>query len=219
MKLNVRRDEEDDGYESIWLITYSDMVTLLLAFFLLMYSFAMLGGADRSELVRRLNAIEAASPGEQSQLTPEQLEMTARKIADRFGTTGDDSAWIETSETEVTIGLPASVTFKRGDAALNPQARAILEEVGAGLAKMPNDIRIEGHTDDVPIRRGRFRSNWHLSAARAQAVVRLFIDQGVQPTRLQVVGYADTRPREPNDTDTGRRANRRIEIKLIRGGR
>ncbi len=218
MKLNVRRDEEDDGYETIWLITYSDMMTLLLAFFLLMYSFTMLSGPDRSDLVRRLNAIETSGPSEQSKLTPEQLEMTARKIADRFGTAGDDGAWIETSETEVTVGLPASVTFKRGEAALNPTARTILEEVGAGLADMPNDIRIEGHTDDVPIRRGKYPSNWHLSAARAQAVVKLFIDQGVSPTRLQVVGYADTRPRKPNDTEAGKRANRRIEIKLIRAG-
>ena len=81
---------------------------------------------------------------------------------------------------------------------------------------MPNNIRVEGHTDDVPMRGGKFPSNWHLSAARAQSVVRLLMERGVDPRRLQNVGYAETRPRAANDTPENRGVNRRIEIKIVR---
>ena len=79
-------------------------------------------------------------------------------------------------------------------------------------------VRIEGHTDDIPVRAGgRFQSNWQLSAARAQTVVRVFMREGLDPRRIQVVGYADVRSRQANDSPEGRAANRRIEIKLLKG--
>ena len=84
------------------------------------------------------------------------------------------------------------------------------------LAKLPNTIRIEGHTDSIPMRGARFSSNWHLSAARAQSVVRLLLGAGVDARRMQVVGYGDVRPRASNETAEGRGQNRRIEIKILR---
>jgi len=217
VKLSRKRAEDEDEFTTIWLITYSDMVTLLLAFFLLIYSFSVLKEDEQEQLVRALREVEVAGIApEQLEQSPEELEQIARDIAARFGDTGEDEAWVDAGEAEVTVGLPASITFQVGEAELTPRAREILAEVGANLAKTPNAIRVEGHTDNLPIRSGRFASNWHLSAARAQNVVRLFIEQGVAPERLQVVGHADTRPRASNDTPEGRRANRRIEIKLVR---
>ena len=88
----------------------------------------------------------------------------------------------------------------------------------AGILRgLPNVVRVEGHTDDVPMRGGRFKSNWELSAARAQSVVRILMREGLDPRRIQVVGFADVRPREPNETAPGRAANRRIELKLLKG--
>lgn len=207
-----RRDDED--ITSFWLITYSDMVTLLLTFFLLMYSFSVMKDREKEELVGRLNQVSANKVIEQ-QVKKEELEQAARQIAAQFQ---QDQTFVESTETEVTVGLSSAVTFATGDDALSPVGREALGKVAAILAGLPNTIRVEGHTDDVPVRGGRFTSNWQLSAARAQQVVRLLLEAGVAPSRLQVIGYGEVRPRHPNDGEPGRAANRRIEIKLIRSG-
>ncbi|MBI5478924.1 MAG: OmpA family protein [Deltaproteobacteria bacterium] len=214
VRLSHPRSAEGEDVTAFWLITYSDMVTLLLSFFLLMFSFTLLGEQRQEELVRSLNVV--AEGGQAKPEPAADLEARARQIAAQLR--GREAAWVETSEAEVTVGLPSSVTFALGDAALQPQAREDLTKVARILAGMPNLVRIEGHTDDLPIRSAAFPSNWHLSSARAQSVLRLFLEHGLDPRRLQVVGYADTRPRRPNDSEEGRRANRRIEIKLPRGG-
>jgi chemotaxis protein MotB len=207
------RKEEDEDITSFWLITYSDMVTLLLSFFLLMYSFSVLTEQNQQQLVEELRTVAANKvPVERPR---EELEQAARDIAAQFQ---EDQAFVENTETEVTVGLSSEVTFASGDDALSDRGRGALVKAGAILARLPNAVRIEGHTDSVPVRGGRFSSNWHLSAARAQTVVRLLIENGVDARRMQVVGYGDVRPRAGNETPEGRAANRRIEIKILRKG-
>src|SRR5512143_170441 len=203
--ISRRRKEEDEDITSFWLITYSDMVTLLLSFFLLMYSFSVMTEERQQQLVDELRTV---SENKVVRERPrEDLEKAAREIAAQFQ---KDQAFVENTETEVTIGLSSEVTFASGDDALSPAGRDALVKAGAILAKLPNTVRIEGHTDSVPVRGGRFSSNWHLSAARAQSVVKLLIANGVDPRRMQVVGFGDVRPRAANDTPDGRAANRRI---------
>jgi chemotaxis protein MotB len=201
---------EDDG-ESFWLITYCDMVTLLLTFFLLMFSFTVMTEEQQQDLVGLLNKVSESKTVDQAAKL--ELEKAAQEIAAQFDR---KDTFVESSEEEITVGLSSAVTFASGDAALSDAARQPLERVAEILAKLPNTVRVEGHTDDVPIQSVRFPSNWHLSAARAQSVVRMLIDRGVEPRRLQNVGYAETRPRRPNDTPEHRAENRRIEIKIIR---
>ncbi len=215
IRLSRSGQEEDEDITSFWLITYSDMTTLLLSFFLLMFSFTLMTQERRDELVGMLNEVTSAKQV-QDVKKKEELENAARDIAAQFK---KDETFIESSEEEVTVGLSSSVTFDSGEAMLTEKALAPLEKVAGILVKMPNVIRVEGHTDDVPIRGGRFPSNWHLSAARAQSVVRLLMERGVDPKRLQVVGFGEVKPRQPNDTEAGRAANRRIEIKLLRQNR
>lgn len=207
------RKEEDEDITAFWLITYSDMVTLLLSFFLLLYSFSVMPEERQQELVGELNTVSANRVVRERR--EEELEKAAREIASHFE---KDQAFVENTEAEVTVGLSSAVTFATGDDALSPAGRDALGKAAAILAKLPNTIRIEGHTDDVPVRGGRFSSNWHLSAARAQSVVRLLMAQGVDPRRLQVVGFGEVRPRHLDDTPEGRAANRRIEIKILRKG-
>jgi chemotaxis protein MotB len=207
----TRRKGEDEDITSFWLITYSDMVTLLLSFFLLMYSFSVLGEDRQKQLVDELrdvsqNQVKVEKPRE-------DLEQAAREIAAQFQ---KDETFVENTETEVTGGLSSEVTFASGDDALSPGGRAALQKAGTILAKLPNTIRIEGHTDAIPVRGGRFSSNWHLSAGRAQSVVRLLQESGVDARRMQVVGLGDVRPRATNATAEGRAANRRIEIKILK---
>ncbi|MBI3182083.1 MAG: OmpA family protein [Myxococcales bacterium] len=215
----LRRAPEDDDEQvtTFWLITYSDMATLLLAFFLLMFSFTLLTESEGGELLKALNVVtggESADPR-----ASEDLEAAARKIASQFGGAGQEEAFVESSEDEVTVVLPSGITFGSAEASLSAEAGAALEKVAGMLAAMPNTIRVEGHTDNVPIRGGPHPTNWHLSAARAQSVVRLLIERGVDPRRLQIFGFGESRPRRPNLTEDGRRANRRIEIKLLRSER
>lgn len=212
-KVSRKEKEEDEDITSFWLITYSDMVTLLLSFFLLMYSFSVFSEDTRKELVDELRTVtENTVPVERPR---EDLEKAAREIAAQFK---KDEAFVENTETEVTVGLSSEVTFASGDDALSPAGRDALLKAGGILAKLPNTVRIEGHTDSVPMHGARFSSNWHLSAARAQSVVRLLLESGVDARRMQVVGFADVRPRADNETPEGRAANRRIEIKILRKG-
>ncbi len=212
IRLSRKKKEEDEDISAFWLITYSDMVTLLLSFFLLMYSFSVLSDDRQQQLVDELNTV--SDNRVRRERPREDLEAAAREIAAQFQ---KDQAFVENTETEVTVGLSSEVTFGSGDDALSDGARGALERVAGILGKLPNAVRIEGHTDAVPVRGGRFSSNWHLSAARAQRVVRLLMSSGLDPRRLQVVGYGDVRPRGPNDTPEGRAANRRIEIKILKG--
>jgi chemotaxis protein MotB len=211
IRLTRAKKEEDEDITAFWLITYSDMVTLLLSFFLLLYSFSVLTEERQQQLVDELRTVSANKvPVER---TREDLEKAAREIAAQFQ---QDQTFVENTETEVTVGLSSEVTFASGDDALSPVGRDALVKVAAILAKLPNALRIEGHTDAVPVRGGRFSSNWHLSAARAQTVVRLLVGNGVDARRLQVVGFGDVQPRAGNDTAEGRAKNRRIEIKILK---
>lgn len=209
MRLSRPVAEEDEDVTTFWLITYSDMVTLLLAFFLLMYSFTLLDEQRQEELVRTLNVV---ARGVGKQAAGEDLEARAREIAAQFGS----ESWVEATEHEVTVGLPSAVTFAPGSATLSPAGVDALHGIARILTSVPNTVRVEGHTDAVPIATAAFPSNWHLSAARAQSMVRLMIEQGVDPRRVQVVGFGDTRPRASNESEEGRRVNRRIEVKLVR---
>ncbi|WP_242394597.1 OmpA family protein [Anaeromyxobacter oryzisoli] len=210
--LSRKRQTEDENDSSLWLVTYSDMVTLLLSFFILMYSFSVMTDQRKQQLVNELRTVSANTRVVREQ-PREDLEEAAREIAAQFQ---KDKAFVENTETEVTVGLSSEVTFASGDAALSDAGRGALVRVAAILGKLPNTIRVEGHTDSIPVRGGRFSSNWHLSAARAQSVVRLLLENGVDARRLQVVGYGDVRPRAANETPEGRAQNRRIEIKILR---
>jgi chemotaxis protein MotB len=91
----------------------------------------------------------------------------------------------------------------------------VLDKLAEVLKPFPNPIRVEGHTDDRPIRTSEFPSNWELSAARAASVVHQFMRQGIDPLRLEIVGFGEFHPRQPNDTNEGRNANRRVVVLVL----
>jgi chemotaxis protein MotB len=108
------------------------------------------------------------------------------------------------------------ILFASGSAELKPDGRAVLKKLGAQIRKLPDQrVRVEGHTDDVPIATARFPSNWELSAARAAQVVRAFEEAGLDPKRLEAIGFGPNRPIEDNAKPEGRSRNRRIEIVLV----
>jgi chemotaxis protein MotB len=113
------------------------------------------------------------------------------------------------------VEINASVLFAPAQAALQPDSIAALETVAKLLVDAPQQIRVEGHTDNLPIASALYPSNWELSSARASSVVRLFMATGVDAGRLSAVGYADNKPVESNDSPDGRARNRRVTLLIL----
>ncbi len=112
----------------------------------------------------------------------------------------------------VRMELNESILFEIGDADLKPHGKTLLDELAKLMLSQPGNIHIEGHTDDVPIATPRYPSNWELSSGRASSVARYLIDHLIDPDRLRAIGFADTRPRDTNQTSDGRSRNRRVSL-------
>jgi chemotaxis protein MotB len=119
-----------------------------------------------------------------------------------------ENMWLE-------IEINADILFPSGSGGFTTAAEPVLDKLAEVLKPFPNPIRVEGHTDDRPIKTAQFPSNWELSAARAASVVHQFTRQGVDPLRLEIVGFGEFHPRQPNDTSEGRNANRRVVILVL----
>ena len=116
--------------------------------------------------------------------------------------------WIE-------VEIRTDILFPSASAQLQPSAVGVIEKLGETLAPFPNAIRVEGHTDNRPIKTLQFFSNWELSAARAGSVVRVLASKGVNPSQLAVIGYGENRPVQTNTTVEGRNANRRVILVIL----
>jgi len=230
-----------------WLVSYADFITLLFAFFVVMYSLSSVNEGKYRVLSNSLmQAFRSASLNteEQKIISPPVIvpsnpvapikrpslhdkrgaarEQTARKMRDIASEirrvlkpiTGDGKVRVTEGTFGVTIEINASVLFSTGEAVLGNEANAALRAVAGVIAGAEFPIMVEGHTDSNPINTQRFPSNWELSSARASSVVRLFIENGVSPSRLTAAGYADQRPIADNDTEAGRARNRRVAIMI-----
>lgn len=125
---------------------------------------------------------------------------------------------VEKEKSRIIVRIREQGSFPSGSARLDPQFQEVMDRLSSVLVGMPGRVVVAGHTDNIPIRTGRFRSNWELSAARAVTVLHaLLANPDIDPDRVLVEGYADTRPLAPNDTADNRALNRRVELVLVRG--
>jgi chemotaxis protein MotB len=122
---------------------------------------------------------------------------------------------VRRSEFWIEVEIKTDILFPSGSAQLAPYSMDVIQRLGGALAPFNNPIRVEGHTDNKPIKTVAFFSNWELSAARAGSVVRVLQAQGVDPGRLAVIGYGEQRPAQSNDTEQGRNANRRVVVVIL----
>lgn len=234
-----RKDVEHDNHER-WLVSYADFITLLFAFFVVMYSLSSVNEGKYRVLsdsmvqaFRNINLNDSGqqvvvqpitmAPAQMAPATPEQ-EARRREAAQRMRSMAEEirrvlSPLVRDGQVKVSEGafgisveINASLLFAPAEAVLGPDAAAALRSVGEVLAQASFPIMVEGHTDNRPIANSRFPSNWELSAVRAASVVRLFIETGVAPDRLTAAGYADQRPVALNSTEEGRARNRRVTI-------
>ena len=217
-----------------WLVSYADFITLLFAFFTTMYAISTVDARKLSSMVESMNeafdsrgiavpAPDAAPPRRAdgksvARPTPEEEERRlAAAIRERLAGTAVD---VEIDRRGIVVSLREAGSFPTGSADLAPAAREILAGLSSTVGDDPGTkLRIEGHTDDVPIQGGRFRSNWELSTARATSVVTFLVEQaGVSPQRLSAAGYGEFHPRVPNVTPADRARNRRVDIVILYDG-
>jgi chemotaxis protein MotB len=248
----MRRRQEQPRHASAerWLVSYADFVTLLFAFFVVLYansktdtqqvqriaqSFRDAVGSEK--LTRALAKLigQAAAVPPESRVQDQVAASISSKAGDGPGAASaallpsmgrlkkDLSKEIQDGRLEVrmerrglVISLRESSFFPSGDKTVLPAARRILSLIAESLQPLPNAIRLEGHTDAVPIHNARFRSNWELSAARSIALMELFTeDLNLPRDRLSIAGFADTAPVATNETPEGRARNRRVDIVVL----
>ncbi len=212
-----------------WVMTYGDMMSLLLTFFVLIVSFSSMqetkfkqaanslteafGFMARPESVIEFN--EPLVPNHNPESREAEVLYEVRAVEKMVYENGlQDQVEVEVGKEGVRFRVAAPFLFMPASDDLDPGARLLLDNIGLMLRKFPYKVAVEGHTDSLPIRSSRFPSNWELSAARAVSVARYFQSTGVAPENLGATGYGD------NETPDGRSRNRRVEIllQIPRGG-
>ena len=236
------QDEEES--QDRWIVSYADFITLLFAFFVVMYALSsvnegkyrilsdsILNAFGKSPAAPVINLDQPGGAALQPGIAPpvKQQRKTEAVRQERELMTGIardirmlmeplvNQGKVRVTQTPrgVNIEINASVLFAPGDAQLNAGSIEALKAVARVLKEVDNAVRVEGHTDSVPIHTVQFPSNWELSAVRASSVVRLFIENGVEEARLTVAGHGPTQPVAANDTSEGKTRNRRVEVIVL----
>ncbi len=224
--------EESPPGAPAWMATFSDMVTLLLAFFVMLLSFSSIQESKFQDAVYSLKGafgVMATPPSVISQPevvlpnadTNEWQQMLYEVQQMRMVLAEEDLAddvRLSMEKDGISIMISTPFLFAPASAVLRERSHSMLTRLAAALGRLSTEIRVEGHTDNVPIRSDEFPSNWELSTARALSVVKYFQSVGLAPERLAAVGYGEFRPVAPNDTEEGRHQNRRVEILVRRDG-
>lgn len=248
-----RRPSEDDLHnKERWLISYADFITLLFAFFVVMYSVSSVNEGKYKVLSETLTGVfnapqRSVNPIEVGELppanragqgddvipppvteAPSNPEISQQARSDALRVMADQLALefdefieqgvitLETSDEWIELSLRNSLLFGSGDAEPHFDAFTVLETIARVLENRDNAVRVEGFTDNRPIRTPAFPSNWELSTARAAAVVRVLAMEGIEPARMAAIGYGEFQPVAPNDTDEGRSSNRRVVLLISR---
>ena len=208
-----------------WALTYGDLMSLLLVFFVMLVSYSSLDvvkyrsmvGSFKTAFGRQDKTVEDSTDSaptlaqseedesRQRQLVESQLSVLADEVGGPFDMAQTDEG--------TRLRIDGTTLFDSGKATLRADAAPLIRRLAPILKRYPHEIRVEGHTDDVPISTTTFPSNWELSAARAGGFVRALIDiGGMTPSALVAVGFADTRPVAANTSPENRQKNRRIEL-------
>lgn len=243
------KHEEHMNHEA-WAIPYGDLVTLLLALFVVMYAISSVNegkfraasaslseafkGVPRTAMPVQIGSIPVLSKGKELDVNLVEAERPADggntdsidsggeglAVKEMAGQLSDalsdliEAKVIVVRQTPfaIEVEIQTDLLFTSGQAKLSPSAQEILGRLAAVLKVFPNPIKVEGHTDNVPIRSAAFLSNWELSSARAATVVHLLMNAGVSPQRMAVIGLGEYRPVASNKDEAGRNRNRRVQL-------
>jgi chemotaxis protein MotB len=243
----IRRKPIDDDDESPdrWLVSYADFITLLFAFFVVMYSISSVnqgkyaklassvGGAFTGEVNPKINLSTDSKSEKQKKSLIKPLPLThfynekMRRERESMANMGIDlskklSPLINEGKVRVVqnnrgirIDINDSLLFSPGSAELASAASGIINEIATVIKENERLIQVEGHTDNIAIHNATFYSNWELSAVRASSVVRMLSDAGITDSRLSALGFGSAQPITENETPLGRSKNRRVSIMIL----
>lgn len=221
----MRKKEEDapPGAPG-WMVTYGDMMSLLLTFFVLLLSFSSIQESKFKEAIGSLQmalgvlsgprmVMPSTQPPLPRSRVSNQIKVQMKKVKSYLEMAGvGGSVEVNPTKEGYVIRFSSPLLFDTGSAELRDEAKGLLAEITSIVGAFRNTLRIEGHTDNVPIHNSRYPSNWELSTARALTVLKFMNAQGVDPARLSAAGYGEFRPIAPNDTPEHRMLNRRVEL-------
>lgn len=260
MKRRPIRKRRDKGGAN-WLTTYADMVTLVLVFFIFLFSMSQVDHAKFQAVTESFQGrhvldflpsiVPGGEPAGQTDGQPNggiddsddsggsididddvdvNSEILQRKLQEEQALNElvesiegyldehdlNDAVTATRTERGVLLVLQDSIFFDTGEAVILDEGKPFLNEIGRLFSQIPNDIKVEGHTDSRPINTYRYPSNWELSGARASSVVRYLLEEfDLDESRFSIAGYGDTRPVAPNDTEENMSLNRRVEITIL----
>ena len=239
------RNHESEGRSDKpgWLTTFNDLVTLMMVFFVLLFTMSTIDTKKMGEFQYALQSgLGILKAGKKvsisvSQSQPiddmshirtqaeggdtKQESQNSRKLASAVRKLVEAELGIQVTHSDegTRLAFEDQVLFDFGKDAINPEGFPFLDKIAQALTNVPCSLRVEGHTDNVPIKTRRFPSNWELSIARAVNVVKYFAQvSNIDPQRLSAVGYGESRPVVENDTPSNRAKNRRVEILLLTEG-
>ncbi len=224
-----RRHEDDNDSADRWLVSYADFITLLFAFFVVMYALSLQGGKYQ-DLSQSFDQATGKPQPATASLTSnaavlqadkepdaDEMQLIAEQLAKRLAITFQQgAAQVRHLPHAIHIEFDAGILFAPAEANLSPTALQALRSVADVLQAYPlHTVQVIGHTDTVDIRSAQYPSNWELSAARASSVVRLFVEAGIKDQRLVAIGRGATQPVASNASAEGRLRNRRVEIQIL----
>lgn len=223
-----------------WLVSYSDFITLLFAFFVVLYAFSKASQRKQIQVSHAIDSafqdlamlplsenredefrISASALMQDNLISPakvkEDLEHMRRELEMALGTQiANHTVGIKMNREGLVISLREAGFFNSGSAEPRADSAATLHQIATSLNHTPYDVRVEGHTDNVPIHTAEFDSNWELSSARATRVARILLALDAIPANhLSAAGYAEYRPMASNDTPEGRSENRRVDLVVL----
>ncbi len=230
--------EEQESGAPAWVVTFGDMMSLLLTFFVLLLSFSeidrvafaqIMGSLKDAFGVQTVEILTDPHTAEQVKRVPQEGNAAGTELLDRLNSifpgafAGGSDGVDEDGQGagRFTVNIPGEMLFDSGDSTLRSEFFPTLDKVCRLMKEEYPDMRLQvfGHTDNRPISTARFRNNWELSASRAVSVITYLINQcGIAAGRLVAIGYADSRPVAPNDTPANREKNRRVEFLFIEDG-
>ncbi len=236
MRSRLRRGGDKEAMESAgmmrWLLTYADMITLLLALFIILFAISNISAVKFNKLARSIaggfNGTNAVNnpPDSGTNAVPHgggnNANMSAVKAQlDKYIARAHLQSKVQTridKQGLVITLLSDRAYYDSGSADLRPESKQLLDVVAGQLRNVRNEVRVEGSTDDVPIATYAYPTNWELSAARATGVTRYLVEHAkIVPTRISFAGYGQFHPKYANDSDAHRQQNRRVDIVILNG--
>lgn len=231
--MSKKKQEEQGGGAPDWMVTFSDTMTLLMVFFILLFSMSTIDEKKEVKITSAFNSIFngggnnpilGEGVGDDTLMNDSQAIDESNNVEELLSTLNSlieqkelqEYISVEKVDRGVSVVLVDSLLFESGRADLKSESKELLVDIAGILNGVDNQIIIEGHTDNVPINTYMFASNWELSTARSVVVTRFLVESaGVNPVRISAQGYGEFRPIVSNDTAENKSRNRRVNILIL----